>query len=636
MFRIQDPDLEKLLGFLSKREEFVFLDTSKPDQENIESLLFLDPVDRMVCRSGDDAEEFLNILQLRLQEGYYLAGWIGYEFGAMLEGKIGLAAPDFSGNNCSVADLGIFSKPLKFNHKTGENSFPVGQSCSLADSTYSLASLQPNMSREDFVEALKNVQQYIDAGDTYQVNYTMKLLFDFEGSPEKLYWDLRRNQSVAYGAYIRNGRDRALSFSPELFFRKREAEITVRPMKGTAQRGRNSEEEKENSFALCHDTKNKSENVMIVDLLRNDLSRLMYGRQQSRIFVESLFNVESYESLLQMTSTVKADTAQSVMQSIKLIDLFRALFPCGSITGAPKIRTMQIINELEKERRGIYTGAIGYFGPDGSAVFNVPIRTIRLQGKSGEMGIGAGITHDSDPVEEWRESLLKGRFLSHKYPDFQLFETMLWQPESGFWLLDEHLQRMEKGAGFFKFSFDHDSLKARLQEEERKFDKRCYRVRLSLQKDGRSFCSAMECEAPKRTVLPLSPEEIDKTDLPQIDFSGQKMDTENVWCFHKTTRRDIYNEEYKKAQNKGLFDYIFVNNDGYVTEGCISNIILYKDGQYITSPVRCGLLAGVMRERLLTGDMPVLETIILEKDVRLAEAIYLCNSVRGIVRVRLS
>ena len=635
MFRIQDPDLEKLLGFLSNTEEFVFLDTSKPDQENIESLLFLDPVDRLVCRNGDDAEEFLNILQLRLQEGYYLAGWIGYEFGAMLEGKVGVITTDCERTDGSVADLGVFLKPLMFNHKTGENVFPLNHSSSLAGRSYSLANLQPNMSQEEFVEALELVQQYIDAGDTYQVNYTMKLLFRFEGSAEKLYWDLRRNQSVAYGAYIRNGRERTLSFSPELFFRKHGAGITVRPMKGTAQRGRNSEEEQQNSFALCHDSKNKSENVMIVDLLRNDLSRLMHGQQQSRVFVESLFNVESYESLLQMTSTVKADTVDSAMRNIKLIDLFRALFPCGSITGAPKIRTMQIINELEKERRGVYTGAIGYFGPDGSAVFNVPIRTVRLQGKSGEMGIGAGITHDSDPVEEWKESLLKGRFLSHKEPDFQLFETMLWRPKSGFWMLDEHLLRLEKGAGFFKFSFDRDLLREQLQKEERNFDSRYYRVRICLQKDGRSFCNAMQCTVPERTALPLSPEKIDINNVPQIDFSTQKMDAENVWCFHKTTRREIYNTEYKKAQNESLFDYIFINNDGYVTEGCISNVIIYKDGQYLTPPVSCGLLAGVMRDRLLRDGTPVLEKILFEKDVRLAEAIYLCNSVRGIVRVRL-
>ncbi|HBG21028.1 MAG TPA: hypothetical protein DDY32_17625 [Desulfobulbaceae bacterium] len=352
MVRIQDSELACMLSFLARQEEFVLLDTSRPDHENVESLLFLNPVDRLVCRGGDNPLDYLEALQQRLTDGLYLAGWVGYEFGAMLEGGIAGDSELFADRGTTLADLGVFLKPLRFDHSTGENNFPFEDSAAgRIPDDFLIENIHANMTEEEFIDALQVVRDYIAAGDTYQVNYTMKLLFGFQGSAERLYQVLRRNQSVAYGAYIRNREERILSFSPELFFRKAGDEITARPMKGTAIKGRNSGEEKRNTHYLHNDGKNRSENVMIVDLLRNDLARLMYGRGdgQRRVFVDSLFDVESYESLLQMTSTVKATTAAAEMQNLRLTELFRALFPCGSITGAPKIRTMQIIDELEKE-----------------------------------------------------------------------------------------------------------------------------------------------------------------------------------------------------------------------------------------------------------------------------------------------
>jgi para-aminobenzoate synthetase/4-amino-4-deoxychorismate lyase len=636
MLKIQDPDLAKLLNFLARQEEFVFLDTSRPDHENVESLLFLEPVDRLICRVGENLDNYLAGLQERLTNGFYLAGWVGYEFGAMLEGKIGTNNSRPPGDQLVLADLGVFLKPYRFDHHTAENNFPFEPDSELTEGTYVISDLRPNMTKEEFLKVLNQVQQYIIAGDTYQVNYTMKLLFDFDGSAEMLYSVLRKNQSVAYSAYIRNGEERTLSFSPELFFRKKNDEITVRPMKGTASKGRNSAEEQRNSSELHYDIKNRSENVMIVDLLRNDLARLMHGHGESRVFVDSLFDVESYESLLQMTSTIKAKSASSAMLDLKLTELFRALFPCGSITGAPKIRTMQIIDELEKERRGVYTGAIGYFGPDGSAVFNVPIRTIRLQGSYGEMGIGAGITHDSIPEEEWNESLLKGRFLTHSQPDFQLFETILWRPDTGYWLLEEHLNRLENGAQFFKFSCDLQTVRGQLCLEKAIFKEGCYRVRLVLAKDGRVSLTAVPCDAPVLTRLPLDPPQDDVSDCAIVNFSPHKVDAESPWRFHKTTMRKLYDAEYKQARKDGLFDYIFCNSTGEVTEGCITNIVIYSEGKYLTPPVASGLLPGVMREHLLADSaVPVVEKVLTEQDVRSAEALWLCNSVRGLVRVRM-
>lgn len=638
MVGIQDSDLDSLLGFLARQEEFVFLDTSRPDHENVESLLFVNPVDRLICRGGDDLLGYLEALQQRLTDGFYLAGWVGYEFGAMLEGGIDRNSGLPADSGATLADLGVFFKPLRFDHHTGENSFPIDPDCRLDRDEYRVKDLRANMTKQEFIDALNTVRRYIGAGDTYQVNYTMKLLFDFHGSAEELYRVLRRNQSVAYGAYIRNGEERTLSFSPELFFRKKGAEITARPMKGTALKGRNGGEEKSNARYLHNDSKNRSENVMIVDLLRNDLARLMHGQGHGlrRVFVDSLFDVESYESLLQMTSTVKATATVAEMQNLRLTELFRALFPCGSITGAPKIRTMQIIDELEKSRRGVYTGAIGYFGPDGSAVFNVPIRTVRLQGNSGEMGIGAGITYDSVPEEEWRESLLKGRFLTHSHPEFQLFETLLWQPDQGYLLLEEHVQRLEDGARFFKFSCDPGLVRKILQDEEKTFSTGCCRVRLVLAKDGRLSLESAECDPPDCILLPAEPGPVAERDLPAVDFFVSPVDTRGPWCFHKTTMRSLYSKAYEKARSDGLYDYIFLNEAGEVTEGCITNIVIYSAGQYKTPPVASGLLPGVMRGKLLADKaVPVVEMVLAEQDVRAAEAIFLCNSVRGIIRVRV-
>ncbi len=636
MLRLQDPQLRQVLGIVENNQECVFLDTSKPDEENGESLLFTGPVGRLLCASTDSQAGYLDLLQNYLKAGYYLAGWVGYEFGAMLEERGFTASQKSSDQNDVLADFGIFLEPFRFDHFTGKNNFPFHEELVMQEVDSSISNLRPNMTKEEFVAALDVVQRYIAAGDTYQVNYTLKLLFDFEGSVEQLYSDLRRNQSVAYGAYIRNGQDRILSFSPELFFRKNCTEVTVRPMKGTAKRGYHREDEQKNCSDLQCDIKNRSENVMIVDLLRNDLGRLMHGHGESRVFVESLFDIESYESLLQMTSTIKAQAPEETMLKFQLTDFFRALFPCGSITGAPKIRTMQIIDELEKDRRGVYTGAIGYFAPDGSAVFNVPIRTIRLQGNRGEMGIGAGITHDSIPAEEWKESLLKGRFLTHSQPYFRLFETILWQPDSGYWLLDQHLMRLEKAAEYFKYSYNRDSIAARLEVEAETFSDECHRVRLSLEKDGRLICVVAQCDPPVCVTLPKTPPAAAVDTLPVVSFSSQVVAVDNPWCFHKTTRRQLYDAEYAEARTEGGYDRLFCNEKGEITEGCISNVFIYRNGRYSTPPVRCGLLAGVMRGQLMSDrKVMVSEEVLTEDKVREAEAVFLCNSVRGVVRVEV-
>lgn len=638
MFRIYDSLLDNLLLSLCQENEFVFLDTSMPTEENSKSLLFVTPSARLVCRRGDDLQSYLSLLQEKLDEGFYLAGWFGYEFGALLEGRLGQYTRSFSDPPDILADFGVFFKPYKFNHSRGTSDFPCSSHPDDRPEnwSFSISHLKPNMEKDEFVDAIEKVRDYIGAGDTYQVNYTMKLLFDFHGSVEGLYRRLRRNQSVGYGAFIKSGGESILSFSPELFFRKSNSEITVRPMKGTVTRGNNLAQERAFAEFLESDPKNRAENVMIVDLLRNDLARLLYGEKDTAVTTKSLFDVESYESLLQMTSTVKGRIIDKKLPELTISRLIQSLFPCGSVTGAPKIRTMQIIDELEKESRGVYTGTIGFMAPDGEAVFNVPIRTVHLKEEKGEMGIGAGITYGSVGEEEWDESLLKGRFLTHAQEKFQIFETMLWQQESSYYLLEMHLERLSRAADFFKFSYHDDSIRSQLVKEAGGFADPCMRVRLVLEKDGRAEVEAVACDPPAYVSLP-EPGELDQRKIcGKVNVSIEKSPQLDPFLLHKTTKRAIYNSEHKKAVDRGCIDTIFINESGEVTEGCISNVIVFKEGRYITPPLDCGLLPGVMRQALLESMVGlVVEEVVTREDLYSADAVFICNSVRGVVHVAL-
>jgi para-aminobenzoate synthetase/4-amino-4-deoxychorismate lyase len=632
MYTVSNALLNRLLSHFAQAEQFAFFDTAKPGEADKVSYLFQTPIRRLQCGIDNDPELFLQEIQKCLDNGYYVAGWFGYEFGALLLGGTSGLSNIPEGSKRLVADLGVYGEPEIFDHQSGNYNFKLPD-VGVCDG-YEVSGIEPNVTEDEYLRALESVLEYIRAGDTYQVNYTLKLLFNLQGSAEALYRDLRRNQSVSYGAYIRWADERVMSFSPELFFRKSSDGLVVRPMKGTLKRGRNPEEDAQACAFLHSDQKNRSENVMIVDLLRNDLGRVVHEAGGGEVRVKSLFDVETYESLLQMTSTISGVPRSVNMSDVSLQTLFRALFPCGSVTGAPKIRTMEIIEELEKESRGVYTGAIGFLTPGGEAVFNVPIRTLVLKGESGEMGIGSGITHDSDPRDEWHECLLKGRFLTNPIPDFFLFETLLWVERSGYWLINEHLERLEASAEYFNFAFDRKKALAMLHKYvEGKMV--AARVRLTLAKDGTLDIASKGCSLPKLVHLPQKPETTNE-DLPIVRFAGSSIDSTQSWCMHKTTRRELYEREYLRACESELFDLLFVNEKGEVTEGTITNVFIYRDGRYITPPVSCGLLAGTMRRKLLEeGGGRVTEKVLLPEEVLSAEAVFLCNSVRGVVQVRV-
>lgn len=618
---LNDETIARLTSWLVQEDDFVFLESSRVTEENHRSLLFTRPRNILICRADDDATEFLARADSFREQGYFLAGWLAYEFGYLLEPRL---RPFLSGENSSLqkplAMLGVYNEPLVFDHRTGTftggHGWPAAE---IMDDSCNCSRLQSTISREQYLQAIQKIQEYIRAGDTYQVNFTLHLDFLFNGSVAALYRTLRRNQSVSYSAWLRYGGRDILGFSPELFFSADPEKIRVRPMKGTMARGRTGAEDAQHRRELCSDPKNRSENVMIVDLLRNDLGRLLHTVGGGRVIPRSLFDVETYESLLQMTSTVDGVPVHS--GPISLARLMSALFPCGSVTGAPKIRTMEIIHELEKQHRGVYCGAIGYAGPETSC-FNVPIRTLELSGGRGRMGIGSGIVADSDPESEWQESLLKGNFLTRSEPEFQLIETLLWQPEEGYYLLGFHLDRLADSARYFHFSYDPEIVLSRLQEVGTGC-RHNQRVRLLLYCDGRVQVDSTRLD-----------EDPGRTELPKVIFSGKQVNRNDPHRFHKTTRRRLFDIERKQAVDRGFFEVLFTNSLDQVTEGAITNLFIRHGDDLLTPPVGCGLLAGTCR-RMLLEEGRAAEQLLSVDDVLAADEVYVANSVRGMIRVQV-
>lgn len=620
-------EVTALVRWLAEREEFVFLDNARPGGEEYRSLLFLDPQRWLICTEPAQAGEFLAEAAALQQQGYFLAGWFAYEFGYLLEPALqGLCA----GSASPYAVLGVFADPLILDHRRDHHRLLADLIGSPAPAPLALPVIEDlhlNMERAEYLQAVERIREYIAAGDTYQVNYTLKLKFTWRGTAAELYAGLRRNQAVAYGAWIRQGGREIMSMSPELFFRADSGRVTVRPMKGTMGRGRTLAEDALRRQKLRDDPKNRSENVMIVDLLRNDLGRFLHAAGGGRVVPRSLFDVETYATLLQMTSTIDGFPASP--RPPILGEILRALFPCGSVTGAPKIRTMEIIRELEKEPRGVYCGAIGYCGA-GEAVFNVPIRTLVLRDGQGEMGIGSGIVADSEPAAEWAESLLKARFLAGASRDFRLIETLLWRPGAGYWLLAEHLQRLTDSAAYFFFRCAREEVVAALAGAAQQWTAPM-RVRLLLDRAGGMAISAAPCDA--RPVI--DPDLVPAGEpLPVAVFAVQPTDREDAFLFHKTTERHLYLAERERALAAGCFEVLFANREGEATEGSISTLFVRDGDRLLTPPLQCGLLPGTFRQLLLAQGRAV-ERVLRREEVCAAAEVYVGNSVRGLVRVRV-
>ncbi len=616
--------IEGILNLLEQENNFVFLETTKPDTENFLSYVLLRPQRVITTFKADELDDCFAQLHTALNRGYYVAGFLSYEAGSVFEEKL---APrqtfDFP-----LLWFGVYQEPLIYDHrKQGFSGCSPGAkrlikrivSCKVYQRReYALKNIRPNLSPAAYARAITRIKDLIAQGYTYQVNYTFKLKFSFSGSPAALYLNLRNNQSVAYSALIKAGHLDILSFSPELFFRKKGRSVLTRPMKGTTQRGRDLEEDRENIVQLKNCPKNRSENVMIVDLLRNDLGRIS---TTGSVRVPNLFNVERYETLFQMTSDIKS----RLLPSCLAFDIFRHIFPSGSVTGAPKIKTMEIIRELEEEPRNVYTGSIGLFSPDHSGTFNVAIRTLLINSQTGagEMGVGSGIVYDSDARSEYSECRLKTDFLVKKMKGFQLIETLLWQPARGYLFLKLHLERLSSSAEYFNFIYKEKYILHRLRGLAKRLPQRASRVRLFLFKNG-------EVKLETSLLRPI----MDKK--PKVFLSAKKTQIQNPFLYHKTTNRKIYDAEYARCKRLGFYDAVFTNARGEITEGAISNVFIKRNGCFYTPPLECGLLNGVYRQYLISAKKhPVREKLLFPADLLNSEEIYLSNSVRGLVRVYL-
>ena len=457
------------------------------------------------------------------------------------------------------------------------------------------------------------IRRWISEGDCYQVNLTFPVDFTAYGHPLALYARLRARQPVRYGAFVLTPEATILSFSPELFFERHGCRVVTRPMKGTAQRGATPEADARNRAALLASSKERAENVMIVDLLRNDLGRLA---APGGVNVEALCAIEAYPTLWQMVSTISADLPDAPLR-----DIFRALFPCGSITGAPKIRAMARIAEMESGPRGLYTGALGWVAPGGDCRFNVAIRTLEIHAAGhARLGIGSGIVIDADPAREYAECLLKASFVTGFDPGFELIETLR-LVEGVYPLMVLHLQRIESSALALGFACDLSAISERLAAVARECRDGAHRVRLTLAHDGRLSVQHAKMPADEQQW--------------QIVVADEALDGDDYLLRHKTTARSRYDAALARlAAMPAVFDAIFCNTRGEVCEGARSNVYVERDGVLLTPPVSSGLLPGVMRRHLLESGRAV-ERVLYRGDLLTAPAIYLSNALRGLFPVTL-
>ena len=596
---------------------FVLFDDSLSAPDRARSLLLHDLDETIVCRDRGSVAAALARIESAAAAGRWVGVAADYELGYWLEPR-SLGAPYPEGRPLLTAQ--VFRRGETLDGTKLARLFD-SHLATLDDKERicGVADLRPQTDEAAYLDAIHAILAYIAAGDCYQVNFTFPLHFRHYGDPLALYARLRAAQPVPHGAYLQLGDRSVLSLSPELFVERRGERLTARPMKGTAPRGADPASDQALKADLASSEKNRAENLMIVDLIRNDLGRLA---SIGGVRVERLFNVEAYRTLWQMTSTISADTP-----SRSLAEIFQALFPCGSVTGAPKVRAMQIVAELERAPRGLYTGALGYVAPGGDFSFNVPIRTLMLKPDgSGSMGIGSGIVADSDPQGELAECRLKANFVTSLAADFSLIETLLMVPsaDDAYPLLRDHLQRLAASASYFGFKCDPNTVGAALLAHARECRLRQRaRTRLLLHKDG-----SLEIRSTPLPGSPAAPEQ-------RIVLAERRVDSTDIFRRHKTTVRLEFEAEMAGWQEvPEVFDALFCNERGELCEGARSNVFLAFDGVLHTPPLSAGVLDGVMRRNVLRDrSITVVERVLHPEHLRLADAIYVTNALRRLQRV---
>lgn len=571
------------------------------DRPSCQWLHFAHPLHVVATRTVDGVAESLQLIEeLVNRERLCAAGFISYEAAPAFDRALTTRPPaDFP-----LLWFGLFREPQI-----------VPQLTAVAEACYRLGEWQPTVSRNKYQENFDAIKRAIARGDTYQVNFTMRLRSSFSGNPHALLVDLLPAQRADYAAYIETNDFAICSVSPELFFRLEGNTITCRPMKGTRPRGRFPEEDRALADELRESEKERAENVMVVDMIRNDLGRIA---EFGSVRVPELFTLERYPTVWQLTSTVTAQTSAS------FTELISALFPCASVTGPPKPSTMRLVADLESTPRRIYTGSIGFLAPDRRACFNVAIRTALIDKQRGsiEYGVGGGIVWDSQPQCEYDECLTKAAVLHRRVPTFDLLETILWTPESGFYLLDRHLQRLAASAEFFDRRLDLESVRRKLDELAANLMSKPQRIRLLLSESGAVTLQAMPLNQSGRVP-----------ETTHAKLARRPVDSADIFLFHKTTHRSAYDDALRDAGD--CDDVILLNERGEITESTIANVVVFIDGKMFTPPVTSGLLAGTFRAELLAKG-EISERVITIAQLLQAESVYLINSVRGWVPALLN
>lgn len=596
---------------------FALLENTRGSSSEANAILFTFPITEICCHDGSKLEDALCKIDQFRSNGLHLCGYIAYEAAYFLADRHDFVFNTQSGNKIPLLHFYAFRDRHDL---TLDQATAWLQNLNSSDTPVAIEKLSLNMSKEDYLNRIEQIREYIRDGDSYQVNFTLKYRFAYQGSPTALYRRLRGRQRVEFAALLNFPEFGLLSLSPELFIRKRGNILESKPMKGTWPRGVSADEDRESIAAMKRDPKTLSENVMIVDLIRNDVSRVA---NIGSVTVENLFEVQTYETLHQMISTVKGRVGVDTPAS----EIIRQLFPCGSITGAPKIRTMQIIEELEVEHRGIYTGAIGYLTPNNDFCFSVPIRTcIAYRDGTAEMGVGGGILNESDPYAEFDECVLKAKFLTGINSSFRLLESMRYRYATGdIENLDRHLARIQHSASALLFNIDPVILVRELRAAVRgvREDKK---VRLTVDCGGSMDISLHTLGDTSNSQQPC-----------YVDISDQIVKREWFLLRHKTTERTMFDREYEKYHEEGAYDVLFLNDAGHITEATRHNVFIEKDGLLITSPVNSGLLGGIARGVFLeTHRERCVERPLTPSDLLSADRILLTNSVRGVVQVLLN
>ncbi|MBB3034162.1 aminodeoxychorismate synthase component I [Alteriqipengyuania lutimaris] len=599
---------------------FILLDDARPAQHGGATggaRLFEDPLKVFRALRPDEVEDVLAQAEAaQAESGGVLAGYLAYEAGLALEPKLRPLADGRTGAAGPLVWLGLFES---------ERAIPAGEVdawlAERAPGTASLGPLEPAITIGEWQARFAQLQEAIAAGDLYQANLTLPLTGACRGDPLALYRELRKASDAGHGGVVWDGSHALVSLSPELFFEAADGRLTARPMKGTRPRHADPAEDRKAAQELAESEKDRAENLMIVDLMRNDLSRVA---KAGSVRVEEPFAVQSFPTVHQMVSTVRAD----LRDDAGLRDIVTALFPCGSITGAPKIRAMELIDRLERDARGAYCGAIGAYGADGTASFNVAIRTLRITPTenghgTAVLGVGAGIVADSEPLAEWREAQIKAGFARASGPEcrapaFDLIETMRFDPEEGIPLLEGHLARLSSSAHELGFAFDRHAARNQIQAL-------CFE--LSDPARVRLVCARSGTTAIEVAPLPATPTApLDCIALPLPVAPGD-------WRLrHKTTDRGFYADALAAAHELDAHEALLVRDDGLVTEGSWTSVFVERDGTLVTPPLALGLLPGVLRDSLIAEGRAVEGQVTLGD---LENGFWIGNALRGLMQAQL-